>query len=254
MNLSSQKSAIALSASAAALLMPVSAFAEDGAAGADILIPKMAEFIPALIAFLIIWIVLAKVALPGIMKTMEERGKKIEESLDEAEKTKQEAIAKRAESDSIVTDARRQAADIVLEARKDAESERARIIEAAHKEAEEIIAKAHTTVEDERKSIYAGAASSIADLSVAVATKIVGEALEDETEQKKLIEFYSQNFTDEGAPKEAKIDITKETGIEFNDNNTVSQTTAQVKALLESEDFKTPDEAWDLGGETSSES
>ena len=104
MNLSSQKSAIALSASAAALLMPVSAFAEDGAAGADILIPKMAEFIPALIAFLIIWIVLAKVALPGIMKTMEERGKKIEESLDEAEKTKQEAIAKRAESDSIVTD------------------------------------------------------------------------------------------------------------------------------------------------------
>lgn len=125
MNLSSQKSAIALSASAAALLMPVSAFAEDGAAGADILIPKMAEFIPALIAFLIIWIVLAKVALPGIMKTMEERGKKIEESLDEAEKTKQEAIAKRAESDSIVTDARRQAADIVLEARKDAESERA---------------------------------------------------------------------------------------------------------------------------------
>ena len=185
MNLSSQKSAIALSASAAALLMPVSAFAEDGAAGADILIPKMAEFIPALIAFLIIWIVLAKVALPGIMKTMEE-------SLDEAEKTKQEAIAKRAESDSIVTDARRQAADIVLEARKDAESERARIIEAAHKEAEEIIAKAHTTVEDERKSIYAGAASSIADLSVAVATKIVGEALEDDAEQKKLIERYIQ--------------------------------------------------------------
>ena len=182
MNLSSQKSAIALSASAAALLMPVSAFAEDGAAGADILIPKMAEFIPALIAFLIIC----------IMKTMEERGKKIEESLDEAEKTKQEAIAKRAESDSIVTDARRQAADIVLEARKDAESERARIIEAAHKEAEEIIAKAHTTVEDERKSIYAGAASSIADLSVAVATKIVGEALEDDVEQKKLIERYIQ--------------------------------------------------------------
>ena len=88
--------------------------------------------------------------------------------------------------------ARRQAADIVLEARKDAESERARIIEAAHKEAEEIIAKAHTTVEDERKSIYAGAASSIADLSVAVATKIVGEALEDDAEQKKLIERYIQ--------------------------------------------------------------
>ena len=91
-----------------------------------------------------------------------------------------------------MTDARRQAADIVLEARKDAEAERARIIDAAHKEAEDIIAKAHTTVEDERKSIYAGAASSIADLSVAVATKIVGETLSDEAEQKKLIERYIQ--------------------------------------------------------------
>ena len=64
MNLSSQKSAIALSASAAALLMPVSAFAEDGAAGADILIPKMAEFIPELIVFLIIWIAWSTGALP----------------------------------------------------------------------------------------------------------------------------------------------------------------------------------------------
>ena len=84
--------------------------------------------------------------------------------------------------------------------------------------------------------------------------KMIKKQIESLKEQKKLIEFYSQNFTDEGAPKEANIDITKETGIEFNDNNTVSQTTAQVKALLESEDFKTPDEAWDLGGDTSSES
>lgn len=86
MNLSSQKSAIALSASAARAAHAGFRVRRGRRCGADILIPKMAEFIPALIAFLIIWIVLAKVALPGIMKTMEERGKKIEESLDEAEK------------------------------------------------------------------------------------------------------------------------------------------------------------------------
>ncbi len=189
MKFSTNKSAVAIAAVSAAQLLPTCAFAEE-AAGADILIPKMAEFVPAFIAFVIIWVVLAKVALPGIMKTMEERGKKIEESLDEAEKTKLDAIAKRSESDALITDARRQAAEIVLEARKDAEGERARIVEAAHKEAEEIIAKAQSTAADERKSIYAGAASSIADLSVSVATKIVGEALENEAEQKKLIERY----------------------------------------------------------------
>lgn len=186
------RATVAAAVSGLVLAMPAQAFAEESSNKAEILIPKMAEFIPALIAFLIIWVVLAKFAWPQILSMMDERGKRIQESLDEAETTKKKAIASRKEYDELVTDARRKSADIVLEARKDAESERARIIEAAHKEAEEIIAKAHTTVEDERKSIYAGAASSIADLSVAVATKIVGEALEDEAEQKKLIERYIQ--------------------------------------------------------------
>ena len=186
------RATVAAAVSSLVLAVPAQAFAEESSNKAEILIPKMAEFIPALIAFLIIWVVLAKFAWPQILSMMDERGKRIQESLDEAETTKKKAIASRKEYDELVTDARRKSADIVLEARKDAESERARIIEAAHKEAEDIIAKAHTTVEDERKSIYAGAASSIADLSVAVATKIVGEALQDEAEQKKLIERYIQ--------------------------------------------------------------
>lgn len=172
------------------LAMPVSAFAEESENKAEILVPKMAEFVPALIAFLIIFIVLAKFAWPQILQTMEERGKRIKDSLDEAETTKRKAIEARKESDALLTDARRQAADIVTAARQDAESERARIIAKAHEEAEDIIAKAHANAEDERNSIYAAAAGSIADLSVSVATKIVGDALENDDEQRRLIERY----------------------------------------------------------------
>ena len=172
------------------LAVPAQAFAEESSNKAEILIPKMAEFIPALIAFLIIWVVLAKFAWPQILSMMDERGKRIQESLDEAETTKKKAIASRKEYDELVTDARRKSADIVLEARKDAEAERARIIEAAHKEAENIIAKAHANAEDERNAIYAAAAASIADLSVSVASKIVGETLDQDGEQRRLIERY----------------------------------------------------------------
>ena len=171
------KAAVALTG--AMLAMPVSAFAEESENKAEILVPKMAEFVPALIAFLIIFIVLAKFAWPQILQTMEERGKRIKDSLDEAETTKRKAI-----------EARKEAADIVTAARQDAESERARIIAKAHEEAEDIIAKAHANAEDERNSIYAAAAGSIADLSVSVATKIVGEALENDDEQRRLIERY----------------------------------------------------------------
>ena len=175
---------------AAALALPRPAFAEEAAGGADILIPKMAEFIPALIAFLIILIVLAKMAWPQILATMEEREKRIADSLDEAEKTRQKAIADRKASDDIVTDARRQAAEIVLAARQDAEAERSRILAAAHAEAEDILAKAHTSAEEERRAIYADAAASIADLSVSVASKIVAKTLDEDGEQRRLIERY----------------------------------------------------------------
>lgn len=184
------RATVAAAVSSLVLAMPAQAFAEESSNKAEILIPKMAEFIPALIAFLIIWVVLAKFAWPQILSMMDERGKRIQESLDEAETTKKKAIASRKEYDELVTDARRKSADIVLEARKDAEAERARIIEAAHKEAEDIIAKAHANAEDERSAIYAAAATSIADLSVSVASKIVGETLDQDGEQRRLIERY----------------------------------------------------------------
>lgn len=183
------RATVAAAISSFVLAVPAQAFAEESSNKAEILIPKMAEFIPALIAFLIIWVVLAKFAWPQILSMMDERGKRIQESLDEAETTKKKAIASRKEYDELVTDARRKSADIVLEARKDAEAERARIIEAAHKEAEDIIAKAHANAEDERNAIYA-AAASIADLSVSVASKIVGETLDQDGEQRRLIERY----------------------------------------------------------------
>lgn len=184
------RATVAAAISSFVLAVPAQAFAEESSNKAEILIPKMAEFIPALIAFLIIWVVLAKFAWPQILSMMDERGKRIQESLDEAETTKKKAIASRKEYDELVTDARRKSADIVLEARKDAEAERARIIEAAHKEAEDIIAKAHANAEDERNAIYTAAAASIADLSVSVASKIVGETLDQDGEQRRLIERY----------------------------------------------------------------
>lgn len=184
------RATVAAAISSFVLAVPAQAFAEESSNKAEILIPKMAEFIPALIAFLIIWVVLAKFAWPQILSMMDERGKRIQESLDEAETTKKKAIASRKEYDELVTDARRKSADIVLEARKDAEAERARIIEVAHKEAEDIIAKAHANAEDERNAIYAAAAASIADLSVSVASKIVGETLDQDGEQRRIIERY----------------------------------------------------------------
>ena len=59
---------------AASVFAPTLALA-DMPSGPDLLLPKPAEFIPALIAFLVIWFVLAKLAWPSILGMMEKRQK-----------------------------------------------------------------------------------------------------------------------------------------------------------------------------------
>ena len=54
------------------------------------------------------------------------------------------------------------------------------------------VPRAHANAEDERRAIYAEAAGSIADLSVSVASKIVEKTLDEDGEQRRLIERYIQ--------------------------------------------------------------
>ena len=114
-------------AAAAVLATPTFALAEG--VGADILIPKPAEFIPALIAFLIIWIALAKLVWPQVMKMMDERQKKIQDDLDAAEKSRLEAAESAKSYEEKIVEAHREADKIISAAKKEAEEERSRILE-----------------------------------------------------------------------------------------------------------------------------
>ncbi len=186
-----ERTGTALGLASLAFLVPTFAFAEEGAGGADILIPKQAEFIPALIIFLVIWFLLAKFVWPKVIATLDAREKRIEDTIEEADQTKAEADHIREEADAIVAEARRKASEIVLDARADAEKERSRIVAVAHKEVEDIIAKAHDRADDEMKRAYAGATDTIAKMSVAVASRIVGDTLADnEEKQRELIKKY----------------------------------------------------------------
>ena len=73
MNSNTKRLGFAGGIAALAALVPTPAFAE-APSGADLLLPKMAEFIPALIAFLVIWFVLAKLAWPSILGMMDTGG------------------------------------------------------------------------------------------------------------------------------------------------------------------------------------
>lgn len=176
-------------AATVALTAPSLALAEEQELGIGILIPNLSEFIPALIAFLIIWCILAKFAWPMIVGMLDKRAETIKSNLDEAEVAKVEAQRSLEEYKKQLADARREAAGIIDEARRAGEQVKADITAQAQTQADEMIAKASKSIEKEKLAAIADLQTSVADLSVAVAGRLIGEGLNVE-DQRKLIEKY----------------------------------------------------------------
>ena len=85
----------------------------------------------------------------------------------------------------------------------------------------------------------AGLALSAKDIKAAKAQK---KSLK---QQEELIAKYQENFTSEGTPVNASVDVTKIDGLEITDG--VSMTAESLKALVASESFNSSDDsAWTL--------
>lgn len=188
MNSKTKGFAGALGAALVTFAAPAVALAETPS-GPDILLPKPAEFVPALIAFLIIWVVLAKLAWPSILKMMEQRQQKIQDDLDSAAKSKADAAREVKDLEARIAASHKDAEAIVAKAKREAEEERSRILAKAQREAADIVAKSRGAVQSERKKAMIELSSSVVDLSVEIASKIIGNELSEES-QRKLAEKY----------------------------------------------------------------
>lgn len=187
----SRKLIACTAASAAfATMVPSLAFAEEGgAAGVTAILPVMDEFIPMLVAFIILLIVLGKFGWPKFEEILEKRKTTIQTDLEKAEQARIEAErlleANKAQMDEVKT----RAAEIIADAKKAGEAVKADITEQAQAEAQAMIAKANAAIEAEKKAAIAELKESVASLSVSVAGKVIGEDLSDE-EHLKMIERY----------------------------------------------------------------
>ena len=153
---------------------PALAFAsEEEAGGISAILPDMAEFIPMLVIFILLWIVLAKLGWPKFETMLSKRETMIKDALEKSEEA-------RIESERVLEEYRVQLADAKAQAD---------ITAKAQSEATDMIAKARTAIEAEKKAAIAELQSSVADTSVAVAARLIGEDL-SESEHRKMIERY----------------------------------------------------------------
>ena len=172
------------------------AYASEAAEGAEGLAgslgavyPNPADIWPTWVAFIILFFVLYKLALPSIIGMLDKRAETVMESLEKAEETKVEAERLLNEYKEQMAEARAEAGKVIDQGRKVAESMKEEIVAKANEEAAGIVAKAREVMETEREAAAAELQASVADLSVAVAGKVLGESMSTSDHQ-KLIDKY----------------------------------------------------------------
>ena len=173
--------------------LPTLAFAaeeaEESAAGIGLFIPKLGEFIPMLVGFLILWAILAKFGWPAFLGMIDKRAAAIKESLERAEDAKVQGEQLLEERQAELDAAKKQAAEIIAQAKQTAESVKAGITAQAQSEAETIIAKARQEIAIEKKAAMAELQGETASFTVAVAKKVIGTDLSS-AEHLRIIERY----------------------------------------------------------------
>lgn len=173
----------------ASAVCPMSAFAAESGAGIEAILPQMEEFIPMLIAFIILWIVLAKFGWPKFEGMLEKRENTIKTNLEKAEEARQEGERLLAEYQEQLENAKSQAQTMLNNAQKSGEALEREITERARAEADAMIEKAKIAIEAEKRSAIQELQASMADTSIAVASRLIGEDFSDD-EHRKLIERY----------------------------------------------------------------
>ena len=155
----------------------------------EVILPQVPEVFVSLISFLVLFFILWKFAFPPITKMLDDRADKIRESLEKSEETRIEAERLLDDYKLQMADARQEAAKVIEQGRKVAETMKDEIVAKANEEAASIVAKAREEIGAEKRAAMAELQASVADLSVAVAGKLIGSTL-TKADHAALIERY----------------------------------------------------------------
>ncbi len=167
----------------------ISAEPEEEVEGIQLLLPHPDELIAGLIAFVIVFFFVWKWAVPSLNKTLEARQAKIRGEYEAAEAAKVEAQSLLDDYQEQLAGAKDEATGIVDEARTAGDQVKADIVARAEVEAEQIKERAHGEIVGERERVSGELRRQVADLSITVAEKVVGDSLDDER-QRELVDRY----------------------------------------------------------------
>ena len=154
----------------------------------SILTPDLGLLFWMLLAFLVVFFVVAKYGFPAIIGMVEDRKRYIDESLQKAHEASERLANIQKEGETMLQEARQKQAQILKEAADTRDAIVAQAQEKAREEGNRLIAEANGEIESQKQAAISEIRAHVAELSVKVAEKILRKELASDAKQMETID------------------------------------------------------------------
>ena len=138
---------------------------------------QMYPMIATVVVFLIVFGILATVVWPKILGGLEDRQQKIQGDIEQAEQSRAEAEQAKADFEAKLTEARKEAAETIAQAKADAQRVADELCAANDAELTQLRTKAMADIESAKSAAVAEIHAEAGALATAVASKILGREI-----------------------------------------------------------------------------
>jgi F-type H+-transporting ATPase subunit b len=158
----------------------------------ELLLPKIGLIIWTLIAFGIVFYILAKYAWKPILKSLDEREKNISNSILSAENMRKEMDNMKSENEALLAKAREERSQMMREAKEIRDKMIQDAKEQARKETNKIVADAQSVINQQKMAAITDLKNQVGNLVLEVSEKVLRRELNNKEDQEKYIQQLAQ--------------------------------------------------------------
>jgi F-type H+-transporting ATPase subunit b len=153
---------------------------------------NLGYLISQIVNFTLLAVLLYLVAYKPILRMLDERSARIKKGLEDAELASKKAAEMEQEFEQQMMQARKEGQEIIAQATQMSEKTRQDILDKAREEANVIVERAKEDIARERDLAMAELREQLADLSLSISEKVIGETLDEQRQRRLIADFLKE--------------------------------------------------------------
>jgi len=141
------------------------------------------------VIFVILLALLYRLGYPALLKMVEERERRIQKQLEDAEKANAEAQRLLEEHKKQIAAARNEAQEILAKAKTVSQKERETLLAKAREEYDALLSRARKDIDAEKEKAIQALRREAVELSIAAASRVIEANLDNDANRKLVSEF-----------------------------------------------------------------